>query len=166
MRVETSHGPLHPQNRFSAVNCSIILLPCRGNVQTYFCCRVWCCGIWRRRASSSDSTDTTRLPKDSPTPFVAPTRTLWPVAAKVSVYSCPVNRPRGCCNTCFFLHHADGIVHFWRVGSPQGGRPIHSSLAANMEVPVTGVHWNPKLPTMLASVNDDGEIRIWGPSSK
>ena len=61
----------------------------------------------------------------------------------------------------------DGFVHIWRVTSPPNCRPIHSSLAASTnEVPVTGVHWNPVIPTMMASVNDDGEIRIWGPASK
>lgn len=40
-------------------------------------------------------------------------------------------------------------------------------MAANSnETPVTGVHWNPTIPTMMASVNDDGEIRIWGSASK
>ncbi|EUB60349.1 WD repeat-containing protein 26 [Echinococcus granulosus] len=57
----------------------------------------------------------------------------------------------------------NGFVHIWRVGSPQGSRPIHSSMAASSnETSVTGVHWNPAIPTMMASVNDDGEIRIWG----
>lgn len=37
--------------------------------------------------------------------------------------------------------------------------------ATNTEIPVTGVHWNPAHPYMIASVNDEGDIHIWGPAS-
>uniref|UniRef100_A0A0X3P273 WD repeat-containing protein 26 n=1 Tax=Schistocephalus solidus TaxID=70667 RepID=A0A0X3P273_SCHSO len=56
----------------------------------------------------------------------------------------------------------DGFLHLWHLSS--GARPIYSSMAATGEHPVTCASWNPALPTMLATVNDEGEIRIWAPA--
>ncbi|CAL8093920.1 unnamed protein product [Calicophoron daubneyi] len=56
----------------------------------------------------------------------------------------------------------NGRIHIWHVNS--GSHPIHSasSSTGNRDA-VTCVHWNPVLPTMIASVNDAGELCIWGP---
>ncbi|BHF68082.1 WD repeat-containing protein 26 [Sparganum proliferum] len=56
----------------------------------------------------------------------------------------------------------DGFLHLWHLSS--GARPIYSAMAATGEHPVTCANWNPALPTMLATVNDEGEIRIWAPA--
>ncbi|VDN13676.1 unnamed protein product [Dibothriocephalus latus] len=58
----------------------------------------------------------------------------------------------------------DGFLHLWHLSS--GARPIYSAMSATGEHPVTCANWNPALPTMLATVNDEGEIRIWAPASK
>ncbi|CAH8654463.1 unnamed protein product [Schistosoma intercalatum] len=55
----------------------------------------------------------------------------------------------------------NGRIHIWHVGS--GSHPIHSSPGTGNRDPITCVHWNPVLPTMIASVNDAGELCIWGP---
>ncbi|CAH8649272.1 unnamed protein product [Heterobilharzia americana] len=55
----------------------------------------------------------------------------------------------------------NGRIHIWHVGS--GSHPIHSSPGTGNRDPITCVHWNPVLPTMIASVNDSGELCIWGP---
>ncbi|KAK4475368.1 hypothetical protein MN116_002430 [Schistosoma mekongi] len=55
----------------------------------------------------------------------------------------------------------NGRIHIWHIGS--GSHPIHSSPGTGNRDPITCVHWNPVLPTMIASVNDAGELCIWGP---
>ncbi|CAH8875157.1 unnamed protein product [Trichobilharzia szidati] len=55
----------------------------------------------------------------------------------------------------------NGRIHIWHIGS--GSHPIHSTPGTGNRDPITCVHWNPVLPTMIASVNDAGELCIWGP---
>ncbi|VDP88726.1 unnamed protein product [Echinostoma caproni] len=62
----------------------------------------------------------------------------------------------------------NGRVHIWHTKS--GNHPIHSTMASSSSSSgalspdaVTCVHWNPALPTMMASVSDAGDLCIWGP---
>ncbi|KAM7542736.1 hypothetical protein Aperf_G00000015314 [Anoplocephala perfoliata] len=81
------------------------------------------------------------------------------VTQKLSFSFCGANEDFICSGS------ENGLVHIWRVGTPRNCRPIHSMMAAtNTEIPVTGVHWNPTHPYMIASVNDEGDIHIWGPA--
>ncbi|KAF8565303.1 hypothetical protein P879_10341 [Paragonimus westermani] len=65
----------------------------------------------------------------------------------------------------------NGRIHIWHTSG--GNHPIHSALSPSSSSSngsaggghdaVTCVHWNPVLTTMMASVNDAGEVCIWGP---
>ncbi|KAA0196107.1 WD repeat-containing protein 26, partial [Fasciolopsis buskii] len=61
----------------------------------------------------------------------------------------------------------NGRVHIWHTKT--GNHPIHSTMASSQSSgslspdAVTCVHWNPALPTMMASVSDAGDLCIWGP---
>lgn len=55
----------------------------------------------------------------------------------------------------------NGRVHIWHTTA--GSHPIHSTASSGNRDPITCVHWNPALPTMIASVSDSGELCIWGP---
>ncbi|CAH8585136.1 unnamed protein product [Dicrocoelium dendriticum] len=54
----------------------------------------------------------------------------------------------------------NGRIHIWHVNG--GNHSIHSASNGSRDA-ITCVHWNPMLPTMLASVSDGGEVCIWGP---
>eukprot|EP00795_Rhopilema_esculentum_P002550 gene2550-746_t len=56
----------------------------------------------------------------------------------------------------------DNDVYIWH--QRLEGRPI-ATLKGHSRT-VNCVHWNPKIPSMLASASDDGTIRIWGPSQR
>ncbi|TGZ75481.1 hypothetical protein CRM22_000347 [Opisthorchis felineus] len=57
----------------------------------------------------------------------------------------------------------NGRIHIWHTNG--GNHPIHSACSSSngSRDAVTCVHWNPVFPTMIASVNDAGEVCIWGP---
>ncbi|VDL14504.1 unnamed protein product [Hymenolepis diminuta] len=83
------------------------------------------------------------------------------VSQKLCYSFCGANEDFICCGS------ENGMVHIWRVGTTRNCRPIHSMMSASSnEIPVTGVHWNPTHPHMIASVNDEGDIHIWAPASK
>ncbi|VUZ45089.1 unnamed protein product [Hymenolepis diminuta] len=81
------------------------------------------------------------------------------VSQKLCYSFCGANEDFICCGS------ENGMVHIWRVGTTRNCRPIHSMMSASSnEIPVTGVHWNPTHPHMIASVNDEGDIHIWAPA--
>ncbi|KAL3874085.1 hypothetical protein ACJMK2_037148 [Sinanodonta woodiana] len=55
----------------------------------------------------------------------------------------------------------DHKVYIWHI---QRENPI--SMLEGHTRTVNSVHWNPKVPSMLASASDDGTVRIWGPASE
>lgn len=64
-----------------------------------------------------------------------------------------------CTNTVQYCRkHADCKVYVWHVSREE---PV-AELEGHQKS-VNCVHWNPALPSMLASVSDDGTVRIWGP---
>ncbi|XP_046847736.1 WD repeat-containing protein 26-like [Xenia sp. Carnegie-2017] len=52
----------------------------------------------------------------------------------------------------------DHQVYVWHIKHPE---PI--MVLSGHTKTVNCVHWNPKVPSMLASGSDDGTVRIWGP---
>ena len=56
---------------------------------------------------------------------------------------------------------SDHKVYIWHLR-----REIPISALEGHTRTVNCVHWNPKLPGMLASASDDGTVRIWGPMDK
>ena len=61
-----------------------------------------------------------------------------------------------------FLIFLDNHVYIWH--QMIEGRPI-ATLKGHSRT-VNCVHWNPKIPSMLASASDDGTVRIWGPKER
>ncbi len=53
---------------------------------------------------------------------------------------------------------ADHKVYIWH-----SKREMPITVLEGHSRTVNCVHWNPKLPSMLASASDDGTVRIWGP---
>ena len=58
------------------------------------------------------------------------------------------------CMVCFLDHK----VYIWHIR-----REFPIAVLEGHTRTVNCVHWNPKLPNMLASASDDGTVRIWGP---
>ena len=57
--------------------------------------------------------------------------------------------------------YSDHKVYVWHIK-----REIAISVLEGHTRTVNCVHWNPQVPSMLASASDDGSIRIWGPLHK
>ena len=53
---------------------------------------------------------------------------------------------------------ADHKVHIWHIK-----RELPVAVLEGHSRTVNCVHWNPALPSMLASVSDDATVRIWTP---
>ena len=60
------------------------------------------------------------------------------------------------------LTFIDNHVYIWH--QKIEGKPI-ATLKGHTRT-VNCVHWNPTVPSMLASASDDGTIRIWGPKER
>ena len=59
---------------------------------------------------------------------------------------------------CFLADHR---VYIWHI---KHSDPV--MVLSGHTRTVNCVHWNPKVPSMLASGSDDGTVRIWGPGEK
>ena len=57
-----------------------------------------------------------------------------------------------------FVFVSDHKVYIWH-----SKREMPMAVLEGHSRTVNCVHWNPKLPSMLASASDDGTVRIWGP---
>ena len=56
---------------------------------------------------------------------------------------------------------SDHQVYIWHI---KHSKPI--MVLSGHTRTVNCVHWNPQIPSMLASGSDDGTVRIWGPGDK
>ena len=56
------------------------------------------------------------------------------------------------------FYFQDHKVYIWHIR-----RELPIAVLEGHTRTVNCVHWNPKLPNMLASASDDGTVRIWGP---
>jgi len=54
----------------------------------------------------------------------------------------------------------DHKVHIWHIK-----RELPVAVLEGHSRTVNCVHWNPVLPSMLASVSDDATVRIWTPQN-
>lgn len=61
----------------------------------------------------------------------------------------------------FFLLLADNKIYIWHI---KREKPI--AVLQGHTRTVNAVAWNPVYQQMLASVSDDGTVRIWGPAEK
>ena len=59
----------------------------------------------------------------------------------------------------FVLCVSDHKVYIWHIR-----REIPIAVLEGHTRTVNCVHWNPQVPSMLASAADDGTVRIWGPA--
>jgi len=62
-----------------------------------------------------------------------------------------------CLSVCVSVR-VDHKVHIWHMK-----RELPVAMLEGHSRTVNCVHWNPVLPSMLASVSDDATVRIWTP---
>lgn len=85
-------------------------------------------------------------------------RRLKRLMTAVPVFSLRTDSDVTCSDEFFLSSLADNKVHVWNL---QQEKPI--LVLEGHTRTVNCVHWNPVVPTMLASVSDDYTVRIWGP---